>query len=241
MGLFTPQSSQLKSRVRSAFFSTFSFVVLGSLALAGCSVGQHIAPQLSLNLSSAAQQEQMLAERANASPHGSLVVRYQRARALAVLAYIQEGPTQETLWQFANHVTLSLHDGRLYATGGFDEDIISISRHPSAADPAIDEITLHRRDASGQDMLFTGEAQWECSAPERVSLPLFEADLMRCEERISWQQHARQTNTFWLHPETGNIWAGEVTLGPDGANLSWQVARPWWVPEDDVVLRFGDL
>lgn len=166
------------------------------------------------------------AERAETLPYASLAVDTQGNQGLLVMAYQAGENGRDTFWQAADFATLQLRDGRPVATAGFEATLLGSWQAPQAA-PDRYRLHAHWRDRDGREHRDVAMARLECDVPRPVDLPLMSKPLERCIERLRWQGGERSTNVLWRAPDTGRLWAGEVSLWPDGQRLAWRVARPW--------------
>ncbi|WP_157955129.1 YjbF family lipoprotein [Halomonas denitrificans] len=166
------------------------------------------------------------AERAAALPYASLAVDTQGNRGLLVMAYQAGENGRDTFWQAADFATLQLRDGRPVATDGFEATLLGSWLVPLAP-PYRYRLHAHWQDRDGREHRDVAMARLECDGPRPVELPLMRKPLERCVERLRWQGGERGTNVLWRDPDTGRLWAGEISLWPDGQRLAWRVARPW--------------
>ncbi len=191
--------------------------------LAGCANGGGLSAMGATLLSPWQQAD--VAARADALPYASLRVDTQGNEGLLVMAYQQGERGRDTFWQAADYATLHLRDGRPAATAGFEANLLGQWRTPASSERY--RLHVRWRDAQGQEHRRVASARLACDAPRPLDLPLMRKTLERCTEHLTWHGGGHDANVFWRAPDSERIWAGEVTLWPQGQRLSWQVARPW--------------
>ena len=169
-------------------------------------------------------------------PYATLGVRIaQHPRAVIVLATV-EGRTLR--WASADHVTFVTRDGRLLQTHGLDRDLAATRRLPAAnEDPMLAfaqtgdlppkgvyrEIDLGHADEHG----IAVESRFEARKDEIIVIQGREHATRRIDEITTmraWRWEVR--NSFWVDPQTGQVWRSVQQYCPEMPPIEFEVLKP---------------
>ena len=227
-----------RSRLAAAFMCAgLRWPLIGALvaATAGCSALSNSPSGQALSTLLPGQGKATAAQ-AEAVPFASLALDTSSLRGLAVLGALTG---QQTHWPLAAGNFFTLDHGGLYAMSSPEGDLLA-TRYttPSAAEgtnmpwqqpsPATFTLERHWVTPEGIAMVDYADASMQCSAATLEALVLAELPLERCDVTYQWQSGNTTHAQWWRSPTSFRLWQVSEQAWPEGPDVAWQVARPWW-------------
>ncbi len=228
-----------KSRLTAAFVRHALALAIGGglFTLSGCSVIENSPAGRAVALLSPSS-GQATAEQAESIAFASLSITTSTQRGLVVLG-AQGG--EQTHWPMAESGFLSLYQGGLYAAATAQGDLLatrySLANEVSARmpwqlnSPAVFSIERHWVDQAGLSHAQRAKGRMLCGPAEQRSLLLTALSLQPCQATYAWDNGQITQVLWWRDPATLRLWEVEEQAWPQGPEISWQVARPWWDSE----------
>lgn len=164
-------------------------------------------------------------------PYASILTTAERNRALLVLVR-DDGALH---YRSANGKLLTLSNGRLIKTAGFDTNLVGTTNH--RRDPV--QIGLHRvpRDyvfRRAVDLMpehrfnLAAISSFRKRGMERVEILDKTFNLLRVDENLQIPALGfRTTNIFWVEPDTGFVRKSRQTISPEAPSLEIAVTKPY--------------
>lgn len=225
----------MRGCIRSFLAMWFRAVILGSLfALAGCSTFERSSIAQTIVIFDP-DRGQATAEQAENIAFASITLNTSVQRGLVVLG-AQTG--EQTHWPISAGGFLSLYQGGLYAVATPQGDLLTtrygLPEEANAgtpwqlAAPANFSIERHWVDSDGLSHAQRAEGTMTCGEPQRRELLLTELVLESCHVDYTWDSGQTTRAQWWRDPATLRLWEVDEAAWPQGPDISWQVARPWW-------------
>lgn len=204
------------------------------LALGGCSAIENSPTGQAIALLSPSSGKATVEQAENVA-FASLALNTSAQRGLVVLG--AQG-REQTHWPIANGGFLSLYQGGLYAISTPQGDLLTT--HYDVTEeagthlpwqltaPAAFSLERHWVDNDGLSYAHRAEGHMQCEAPQRRALLLAELSLQLCHVTYRWDSGQTTHAQWWRDPDTLRLWEVAEPAWPQGPEISWQVARPWW-------------
>ena len=222
-------------------------VALCSIALtAGCGAGNAIVRSSFGDILPSVLKgtEKHAAERARQLPYASLDLSIDGRGGLIVMAR-EAGP--RTYFQSATRDVIGLKHGYLAQTAGLKANLLLTRlryddgtpetaanyvppwQRVDAGGPIAYQVQRQWRDGEGMVHTDTAQAMLACDANAAdVELPLATIKLQRCRETLTWASGETTQSTLWRDPDERMLWRVQTVAWPNGPEIAWRVARPWW-------------
>lgn len=237
--------SLLEGRRLAAFF-LYAVTLLMVLLTAGCGTGTGVVLDTFGDIlpGGSSQSDEAVSKYASQLPYASLDFEINGHGGLVVMA---KHAGAQTYFQSSIRNVIGLRHGYLAETAGFKRNLLMtrLQYADGSSAPSAAQFPPWQRAESGNPVQYTLERQWrgaddvlhtataratlECDKKAgAVKLPLATVALQRCDETAVWASGDETHSLLWRDPEERMLWRVQTVPWPDGPEITWRVARPWW-------------